>query len=157
MTTRSHDIAERLRQVLLEGRWIANTNMQEQIRDLDWELARKSVHHLNSIALLTFHLNYYLAGLIHVFKGGGLDIRDKYSFDMPPIEKASDWEALRASFLHNAAEFIHHVEQMDDAVLDGPFVDEKYGTYLRNIEGVIEHSYYHFGQIVIIKKMLTEQ
>jgi len=33
---------------------------------------------------------------------------------------------------------------MEDSIFDQPFVDEKYGTYLRNIEGVIEHSYLSF-------------
>ncbi|MCB0491064.1 MAG: hypothetical protein KDC93_01485 [Cyclobacteriaceae bacterium] len=32
---------------------------------------------------------------------------------------------------------------MDDTKLDAAFVDEKYGTYQQNIEGVIEHCYYH--------------
>lgn len=45
---------------------------------------------------------------------------------------------------------------MDSAKLDEPFVDEKYGSYLRNIEGVIEHSYYHLGQVVLVKKMVLE-
>ena len=46
------------------------------------------------------------------------------------------------------------IEQLADEKLDSSFVDEKYGTYQRNIEGMIEHSYYHLGQIVLIKKVL---
>jgi hypothetical protein len=34
---------------------------------------------------------------------------------------------------------------MNDSVLDQPFVDEIFGSYWRNIEAVIEHSYYHLG------------
>ena len=34
---------------------------------------------------------------------------------------------------------------MDESMLEHTFVDEKYGTYLRNIEGFIEHSYYDLG------------
>ncbi|MDQ1090003.1 hypothetical protein QE390_004607 [Siphonobacter sp. SORGH_AS 1065] len=34
------------------------------------------------------------------------------------------------------------------------FVDEKYGTYYRNLHGMIEHTHYHLGQIVLIKKIL---
>lgn len=45
---------------------------------------------------------------------------------------------------------------MDDRILDKPFIDEKYGSYIRNIEGVIEHSYYHLGQIVLLKKMIVQ-
>lgn len=50
--------------------------------------------------------------------------------------------------------FAQHVEQMSDSVLDQAFVDEKYRIQ-RNIEGVIEHSYYHLGQVSLIKKMIT--
>jgi hypothetical protein len=46
---------------------------------------------------------------------------------------------------------------MSQNQLDEVFVDKKYGTYLRNIEAVIEHSYYHLGQIVLIKKMILKQ
>ncbi len=45
---------------------------------------------------------------------------------------------------------------MNDSILDQPFIEKKYGSYLRNIEGVIEHSYYHLGQISLIKKMINQ-
>jgi hypothetical protein len=35
------------------------------------------------------------------------------------------------------------------------FDDGKYGTVLRNILGLIEHTHYHLGQIVILKKDLN--
>lgn len=39
--------------------------------------------------LLTFHIDYYLKGLIQVMDGGELEIRDKYSFDLPEIKSAA--------------------------------------------------------------------
>lgn len=57
-------------------------------------------------------------------------------------------------FLANSPAFADEVAQMPDEKLDQIFVNKKYGTYLRNIEGVIEHSYYHFGQIVLIRKLI---
>jgi len=36
-------------------------------------------------------------------------------------------------------------------------VEEKYGNYQRNIDGMIEHSYYHLAQIVVIKKILGKE
>ena len=45
---------------------------------------------------------------------------------------------------------------MPEGQLKENFVDEKYGSYLRNIDGMIEHCYYHLGQIVLIKKIITE-
>ncbi len=151
---RKIDIANRLREVLLSGHWIANINFKENIDGLTWKQATTSVEGLNSIALLTFHINYYLAGLLHVFHGGSLDIRDKYSFDMPPIQSDEDWSRLRNDFLANAEAFASWVENMPDSMLDDPFTDPKYGNYQRNIEGVIEHSYYHLGQLTLIRKMV---
>lgn len=152
---RSKFMANRLREVLLDGRWIANTNFKEQIESVTWEQATRKTGDLNTIAALTYHINYYLAGLLNVFNGGELLIRDKYSFDLPPIRSKEDWENLVHQFFSNAEQFAAHVEKMADEKFDEPFVDLKYGTYLRNIEGVIEHSYYHLGQVSLIRKMVT--
>lgn len=154
---RTKELANRLTEVLLNGRWIANTNYKSQIESLTWEQATQKIGTLNTIAALTFHVNYYLAGIINVFNGGELEIRDKYSFDIPPIESERDWKRLVDEFITNAEIFVNGVLNLTDSKLDEAFVDDKYGTYLRNIEGVIEHSYYHLGQISLIKKMLTER
>jgi len=37
-----------------------------------------------------------------------------------------------------------------------PFTEEKYGSYFRNLIGMIEHSHYHLGQIVLCKRLLTQ-
>ena len=152
--TRNLFLARRLREVLLDGKWIANTNFKEQLLSINWEQAIQKVGNLNSIAALTFHINYYLTGLLNVFNGGPLEISDKYSFDLPEIKSEEDWNKLVHEFLNNSEKFANHVEKMPDRMLDQPFVDEKYGSYWRNIEGVIEHSYYHLGQVSLIRKML---
>lgn len=153
--TRSEFIAYRLREVLLNGRWIANTNYKEQLESVTWQQATEQIGSLNTIAMLTYHINYYLAGVLNVFNGGELEIRDRYSFDLPPVTSDNDWQKLIREFLSNSEKFVLEVERMKDQQLDEVFVDEKYGTYLRNIEAIIEHSYYHLGQISLIKKLIT--
>lgn len=150
-------LAQRLDEVLLHGKWIANTNMKEQITSLTWTQATTRIGQRNSIAQLTFHITYYLKGINQVFEGGNLDIKDVYSFDMAAIKSALDWEELVNDFLSNAEQFIKHVEKMDDKTLNSPFVKEEYGTYMRNIEGQIEHAYYHLGQISLLKKLILQQ
>lgn len=154
---RNTDLANRLKEVLLNGRWIANTNLKIQIENVTWVQATQKNGTLNTIAALTYHVNYYLAGLLNVFKGGELEIRDKYSFDLPPIESETDWKNLIDEFQRNAEKFVDEVAKMPDRKLDETFVDEKYGTYLRNIEGVIEHSYYHLGQLSLIRKLINDK
>lgn len=154
---RKLSLVSRLREVLLDGHWIANTNFKTQILSVDWQQATQKIGSLNTIAALTFHINYYLEGILNVFKGGELEIKDRYSFDLPKIKSQADWEKLVHTFIDNAEKFAYGVAQLSDGLLDRPFVDEKYGSYLRNIEGVIEHSYYHLGQVSLIKKMILEK
>lgn len=152
----STQLANRFREVLLNGKWIANTNFKEQLSNVTWEQATRKVGSLNTIALLAFHINYYIKGVSDFFENGALEIRDKYSFDIQPIESQADWEKLQQSLFANAEKFARQVEQMSDEKLEETFVDVKYGNYRRNIEGTIEHSYYHLGQISLLKKMVAE-
>ncbi|WP_108868471.1 DUF1572 family protein [Aquimarina aquimarini] len=154
---RTKQIADRFREVLLDGLWIANTNYKKQLLNLSWKEATTKIGSLNTIAVLTYHINYYIAGVLHVVKGGELEIRDKYSFDLPRITSQQQWIQLLTDMWDNAEQFAEKIEQMPDSKLDEVFVDPKYGTYLRNIEGMIEHSYYHLGQIVLLHKMITEK
>jgi len=153
---RSEILAIRLREVLLEGTWIANTNFRQQIETTSWEHAIKKVQNMNSIADLTFHINYYLQGILDAFAKSKLEIQDKYSFDTPPINSAEEWENLVQQFLKNAKIFVATIGVLEDEALQKPFFDQRYGTLERNIEGVIEHSYYHLGQISLIKKLLSQ-
>ncbi len=157
MMLRKQQLANQLREVFIDGKWIANTNFKEQLESINWEQAVQKVYDLNSIALLTYHINYYLVGLIGVFNGKELNIKDRYSFDMSPIQSEAEWMALVNKFLFNAEAFANQVEQMDEALLNQVFVDEKYGTYSRNIEAVVLHAYYHLGQISLIKKIIRSK
>jgi uncharacterized damage-inducible protein DinB len=149
----TEEIANRFREIILNGTWVANTNYKHQLADLDWEIATRQINSFNTIAVLAQHIHYYINGINNVFKGGTLDIKDKYSFDFPGIESKTDWETFLSKFWNDSEEFASLIEQMPDEKLDSAFVDAKYGTYRRNIDAMIEHSYYHLGQIVLLKKM----
>ncbi|MEN0005361.1 MAG: DinB family protein [Bacteroidota bacterium] len=150
----AQQLANRFREVILNGKWIANTNFKEKIEDLTVAQATQRVGSLNTIALLTFHINYYIAGLNQVFEEGKLEIRDKYSFELPTLETEEAWEELKQQLFRNAEVFAQHVEGLLDEDLDAPFVKEQYGDYRRNLEGMIEHSYYHLGQVSLIRKLI---
>ena len=150
-------IAKRFREVLLNGQWVLGTNFKDQLSDINWKQATATIGSLNSIAALTFHIDYYIAGVLHVLEGGSLEIRDKLSFDLPPIQSQKDWKDLKNKLLNDANTFAKKLELMDDSKLEEVFVDKKYGTYKRNLNAMIEHSYYHLGQITLIKKLILEQ
>ncbi|WP_316932774.1 DUF1572 domain-containing protein [Chryseobacterium sp. Hurlbut01] len=129
--------------------------LKDQLKDISLEQATAKVGSLNTIAMLTFHIDYYIAGLINVFEGGDLEIRDQFSFDLPSIESQEKWEELLHKLWNDSEKFAVLLEQMPDYKMNEVFVDKKYGTYVRNIDGMIEHAYYHLGQITLIKKLIV--
>ena len=56
-----------------------------------------------------------------------------------------------------AEQFAKLVEQLPDSQLFDDFSDKKYGSYFRNLQGIIEHTHYHLGQIVLIKKIILQE
>ena len=149
-------IASQSREVQLDGTWIS-TNLKAELTDVTWEEATTKIGSLNTIADLSFHINYYIAGINQVLEGGTLDIRDKYSFDRPPITSQADWQQLQTKIYTDAEKFVALVAQLSDEQLNQGFVKEEYGNYFRNLLGMNEHSYYHLGQIVLLKKLIREE
>lgn len=147
-------LATRLKEVILDGQWIARINFKEAVSDLSWQEATQQIGSFNTIAALTFHVNYYLSGVLNVLEGGDLEIRDKYSFDMPEITDQSAWENLQKALWNNTEKMALEVADLSLQKLAKTFVKEDYGDYRRNIEALIEHSYYHLGQVVLIKKWI---
>jgi len=147
-------LANRFREVILNGTWIANTNFRDQLEHLDYKIATGKIGNLNTISVLAQHIHYYIKGIKNVLLGDDLEIRDKFSFDFPPIESQYQWENFLEGFWKDSEEFAELIENLSDEKLNADFVDKKYGTYIRNIDGMIEHCYYHLGQVVLIKKMI---
>lgn len=148
-------IAKLLRSVYFGGNW-CDVNLKDTLAGITWQQATTEVHSFNTIAVLVYHMNYYVVAVLKVLQEEPLDAHDKYSFDCPPIRSQHDWKNLLDQFWSDGEKFISLVEQLPDNKLDETFVHEKYGNYYRNLHGVIEHCHYHLGQIVLIKKIVLK-
>ncbi|HET8803912.1 MAG TPA: DUF1572 domain-containing protein [Aequorivita sp.] len=153
----TQQLASRFREVLLNGTFIANTNYKDQMENLPLQIAQQKAGDLNTIAILAQHVHYYIKGVSNVFKGSDLEIRDAYSFDFPAMTSETEWKSFLQAFFRDAEEFATLVEKLPENKLNDAFTDEKYGTYQRNIDAMIEHCYYHLGQIVLLKKLIQSQ
>ena len=148
-------VAKQLRDVHFGGNWTAS-NLKQHLSDVTWQQATTKIPSFNTIAALVYHMNYYVSAVIKVLQGGPLDAHDKYSFDHPPVLSQQDWENLLDKTWLDAETLATLIEQVPDAKLSENFLDGKYGTWYRNLDGVVEHIHYHLGQIVLIKKMLVK-
>ena len=148
-------IAKHFREVYFGENW-TEVDFKSQLADVTWQEAIARVYGLNSIATLVFHAGYYVVVLIPVLEGQPLNAKNVDSFQHPPITSQDDWNRLLDSFWANAERCETLLEQMPESLLWEIFKDEKYGHYYRNIQGTIEHLYYHIGQIVLLKKILRQ-
>jgi hypothetical protein len=148
-------LAKHFRDVHFGGNW-TTVNVKNTLADINWQQAITKVHNLNSIATLVFHINYYVSAVLKVLQGEPLNASDKFSFDLPPVTSADDWQKLVSKTLAEAELFAVQIEKLDESKLFEDFADPKYGNYYRNLFGIIEHVHYHLGQISLIKKILNE-
>jgi len=152
----SAQIARHIRELHFGENW-TDVSLKELLADLSWKEANIRLHNLNSIAALVFHINYYISAVLKVLQNKPLEARDKYSFDLPPINSAKDWDLLLTKTWDEAEEFAKLIENLTDQELWNTMIDKKYDTYYRNFQGIIEHCHYHMGQIALIKKMIRDK
>ncbi len=150
-----HQIATHFRQLFFGGNW-TSVNMKDTLANVHWKKATTQVHSFNTIAALVFHTNYYVDVVIKVLHGEPLYAHDKFSFDLPPISSDEDWNKLLNKTWADAETFAALIEQLAESKLWETFMEGKYGNYYRNLHGIIEHTHYHLGQIVLIKKLVAE-
>jgi hypothetical protein len=149
-------IANHLRTAYFGGNW-TSVNFKEALADVTWEQATTQVYGLNTIVTLVYHTSYYINAVAKVLQGEPLNAKDQYSFDHPPVSSQADWKNLVEQTWKDVEGFARLIEQLPDQKLAETFVDEKYGNYYRNLHGIIEHTHYHLGQIVLLKKILLQQ
>lgn len=148
-------IAKHFREVHFGVNWTW-VNLKDSLADVTWEQATAKVYDFNTIAALVYHINYFVVAALDVLQGKPLTAHDKYSFDVPVIQSLEEWENLLNKTLNDAENLAVLIELLPEGKLWENFVEEKYGNYYRNLHGIIEHTHYHLGQIVIIKKVLKQ-
>ena len=148
-------ISQHFKGIFFGGNWTA-VNVRDTITPISLEQAKTKINDCNTIAALVFHINYYIEGVLPVFEGGTLDIKDKFSYDTPDFETEELWDKFKIQLLQNAENLNNRISALSETELYQTFVEEKYGSYYSNIHGLIEHTHYHLGQITILIKLITK-
>ena len=152
MNTVSSALANNLRAVFFGGNWSVS-DMQSALEDTPWTLAVANNGNANSIADLVMHIGYYLRPAREVLEGKPLVGKDADSFKTPSITSQAEWDSFVRQTMEAAEALAVVIERQDDDSLFKNFHGTTYGTVFRNLMGVIEHTHYHLGQIVLLKKM----
>jgi hypothetical protein len=150
------NIAKHMREVFLGGNW-TYSNLKDNLDGVSWKEATIQIHDLNTIATLVNHMTYYVKAVNKVLAGEPLVAKDELSFDHPPIHSQKDWEDMVDAIWPELDVFVSRIEKLPEDLLWKDFTDTKYGIYYRNLNGIIEHTHYHLGQIALLKKILRQR
>ena len=115
-----------LREVYLQGTWIANTNLKNELSQTTFLQAVKEESGLNSIAALTFHLSYYLEGLLPAFQDMPLTIHDEHSFTFHLSTSTIEWNTQVNHLLQLAETCDILIKSLTLAKLNVPFDNANY-------------------------------
>lgn len=149
-------VAEQIHGVFFGGNW-TDSNFKDQLESvtLNQAFAKKGEH--NTIAELAYHIVYFVKVQLRVLEGGPLQGSDAESFDVPAFKIEEEWRSFLDEALAAAKRHADSVAELDDEILFEPFVDEKFGTWWDNLEGLVEHTHYHLGQISLLRKLYREK
>jgi len=152
----NEQMARHLRELFLGGNW-PGSSMKEQLEGLSWKQAVTPVGDLNNIAVLIFHIKYYIVKATKFLEGHPEPSVDSESFEVPPINSEKDWQDLIEKTWLEVENFALLLDDLPEEKLWDYYKKKEYGTSYRIFQGIIEHGYYHLGQIALIKKILQSQ
>ncbi|WP_405251524.1 DUF1572 domain-containing protein [Dokdonia sp. Asnod3-C12] len=144
-------------QQLIIGPNLTGSHLSQHIDDVSVDEAITSLYGLNSIAQLVFHIHYYINAVGNVLEGKPLLAKDSLSFNAPLINTEAAWQLQKERLYAATHRCAQLAKGFPQEKLKEEFVLKKYGSYEHNLVGLLEHSHYHFGQMVIIKKILRAQ
>lgn len=147
-------LSKHLREVIFGRNWTASS-LKQHLDGVDWKMATHKIDDFNTIAVLVFHLNYYVDAMNAVLQGNPLTAKDELSFTHPALNSEGDWQQLVNKVYADVEKCCSLIEAMPTDLIWEHFTDATYGSYYRNIQGTIEHAHYHLGQIVLLKKLFT--
>lgn len=150
----SKRLATHIHQVYFGDNWTA-VHLQKTIADVTLEQATTPFSSCHTIAALVYHIHYFVRAATGVLEGKKIDAKDALSFDVPYFTSQKEWEAYKTTIFNEAQYFVSLVQNLPDETLEAVFENAAYGDYFNNLQGIIEHTHYHLGQIVIIKKCIS--
>ena len=150
MTLPQH-LGHHFRQAYFGGSF-SERHLAGELREMPLAQAGRRVNDGNSVLAIVFHLHFYVRGVASVLAGGPLDTRDHASWETPVVDTEAAWRQFVEEVLAEGEVLAKALEGLDEEAIWQPFYRPTNRPTLTNALGVLEHVYYHLGQIVLLGK-----
>ena len=148
MTLAQH-LGKHFRQAYFGGSF-SERNLRDELAGMSLPAARRTTAGGNSVVALVYHLHFYVRGVASVLAGGPLDTRDEASWETPDFQTEAAWRAFVTRTLEEGEAFAKTLEALPEEELWKPFYSSANAPTLTNALGILEHVYYHLGQVVLL-------
>lgn len=137
-----------------EGNNWTDVNVDDTLKDVYWQEAQQiTIASPNTIASLVNHLYYWNYILMQRIKGENPLIPGSNGFDVKELKNEDDWNKLIEETHQSFIQLADAIKNFPEEKLEETYAVGK-SYYYKNFQGIIEHAYYHLGQIVILKKLI---
>ncbi len=127
------------------------------VQDLTAEqAAQKPIPNANSIWQLVQHCIGWRENVLRKLNGAHfLSPEDNY-LNAPDNVSPQAWDALLKRLEKSELDWEQYLTNLDSSLLDEPYLPSKGKfTVYEVIHGILHHDNYHFGQIVMLKKLVV--
>lgn len=107
----------------------------------------------NTIASLLHHLTFWNRLMIKRMQGVDVFVDEKNGYNLPALQTEEDWKQLQTDGYLSAHELAAAIAGFDESKLFELLVQNGSSAY-KNFQGTVEHTHYHLGQMVILKKLI---
>ncbi len=126
--------------------------LEESLKDIGWQQAvAQPCAGTNTISALLFHMTFYVTTVYQRAHNQSEAYSHQDSFTAPDIRDEHTWQEQVRETFEAADKLTALIERFPDTRLHEEILPGK-GTYYKNFHGLIEHCYYHMGQIVLLSK-----
>lgn len=152
-------IADQFRRSL-EGEAWHGPSVLETIKGITAkDAAAHPIPSAHSIWELVLHITAWVKVCERRLRGDRAQLSDDENF--PPVTDVSEaaWEKTRADLSSSHELLIEAIRNLDESRLDQPIIDDQsisYSTTYVTLQGGVQHSLYHAGQIAILKKTIQQ-
>ncbi len=148
-------IAQHITEVFEGGNW-TDVNIKDTLEGITYrEATTVTKASYNTIAALLHHVCFYNEIVLKRLMGINPEIDAANGFDVPSIKNETDWLMLKESIFHSAHQLANAVKQFPEEKLF-ELTATGHSTHYKTLHGITEHTHYHLGQIVLLKKLVRQ-
>lgn len=149
----SNLLADNLIRVYNGSNW-SDVSILESIKSLTFTQAQiVTPASQNTIASIVHHIKYWNDIIVERIGGNYPIVPEVNGFDVAVLESEADWQALLEETERSFVRLAEEIRKITTQQWDERPVPEA-STLRENAFGIVEHAYYHLGQIVMLTRLV---